>query len=309
MHAGFVGTGNMGRPMAANILAAGHQLTVFDRDPAATQPLEAQGATRAADLPSLAAAVRVTLTSLPNDAAVEAVLFGQDGRPGLLAGAQRGDVVIDLSTVNPQSTIRLAKRAAERGVKLIDAPVSGSVSGAIAATLAVMVGAPAEDAASFEPLLHALGSHVFYLGELGRGNVLKLLNNVCALTNQAVLCEALALADRLGIPRETVGEVIGRSSGASFILERKLPALTKHDYRAGFFVELARKDLDLALALAASEGAESSVARAAFALYDAATQAGHGRLDSSGVLAYLESLPRASSSITSSREPRSTPPR
>ena len=103
MHAGFVGTGNMGRPMAANILAAGHQLTVFDLDPAATQPLEAQGATRAADLPSLAAAVRVTLTSLPNDAAVEAVVCGRDGRPGLLAGAQPGDVVIDLSTVNPQS--------------------------------------------------------------------------------------------------------------------------------------------------------------------------------------------------------------
>ena len=231
MHAGFVGTGNMGRPMATNILKAGHQLTVFDLDPAATKPLEALGATRADDLPSLAALVRVTLTSLPNDAAVEG-------------------------------------------------------------TLAVMVGAKADDAAAFEPLLHAIGSHVFYLGEVGRGNILKLLNNVCALTNQAVLCEALALGDRLGIPRETVGEVIGRSSGASFILERKLPALVRHDYRAGFFVELARKDLGLALGLAESEGAEASVARAAFALYDAATAAGHGRLDSSGLLAYLESFAR-----------------
>jgi 3-hydroxyisobutyrate dehydrogenase-like beta-hydroxyacid dehydrogenase len=293
MHAGFVGTGNMGRPMAANILKAGHQLTVYDLDPAATQPLESQGATRAADLPSLAAAVRVTLTSLPNDAAVEAVLFGSGQHAGLLDGAKPGDVVLDLSTVSPRSTIRLARRAAERGVKLVDAPVSGSVSGAVARTLAVMVGAKPEEASAFEPLLHAIGSHVFYLGEVGRGNVLKLLNNVCALTNQAVLCEALALGDRLGIPRETVGEVIGRSSGASFILERKLPALARHDYRAGFFVELARKDLGLAIALADEAGAESSVARAAFALYDAATAAGHGRLDSSGLLAYLESLPRS----------------
>src|SRR5207248_1669003 len=123
---------------------------------------------------------------------------------------------------------------AERGVTLIDAPVSGSVTGAVARTLAVMVGANADEAGAYEPLLHAIGSHVFYLGAIGRGNVLKLLNNVCALTNQAVLCEALALGDRLGIPRETVGEVIGRSSGASFILERKLPALEKHDYRPGF---------------------------------------------------------------------------
>ena len=293
MHAGFVGTGNMGRPMATNILKAGHQLTVFDLDPAATKPLEALGATRADDLPSLATAVRVSLTSLPNDAAVEAVLFGSGAQPGLLDGSKSGDIVLDLSTVSPVTTQRLAKRAAERGVTLIDAPVSGSVSGAIARTLAVMVGAKAENAAAFEPLLHAIGSHVFYLGEVGRGNILKLLNNVCALTNQAVLCEALALGDRLGIPRETIGEVIGRSSGASFILERKLPALAKHDYRAGFFVELARKDLGLALGLAEGQGAEASVARAAFALYDAATAAGHGRLDSSGLLAYLESLPRS----------------
>ncbi|MBM4439751.1 MAG: NAD(P)-dependent oxidoreductase [Candidatus Rokubacteria bacterium] len=279
--------------MATNILKAGHTLTVYDADPAATKPLEQLGATRAADLPALAAASRVTLTSLPNDAVVEAVLFGSGAHKGLLDGAKAGDVIVDLSTVSPATTQRLAKRAAERGVTLVDAPVSGSVSGAVSRTLAVMVGAPAESSTAFDALLHAIGSHVFYLGEVGRGNVLKLLNNVCALTNQAVLCEALALGDRLGIPRETVGEVIGRSSGASFILERKLPALAKHDYRPGFFVELARKDLSLALGLAESAGAESSVARAAFALYDAATAAGHGRLDSSGLLAYLESLPKA----------------
>ena len=294
MHAGFVGTGHMGRPMATNILKAGHQLTVFDIDPQATQPLEALGATRAADLPSLAASVRVTLMSLPDDAVVERVLFGGPGHRGLVDAAQAGDVVIDLSTVSPESTTRFAQRAGERGVKIVDAPVSGSVSGAIGRTLAVMVGATADEATPFAPLLHAIGSHVFYLGEVGRGNALKLLNNVCALTNQAVLCEALALADRLGIPRETVGEVIGRSSGASFILERKLPALVKHDYRPGFFVELARKDLGLALGMAESAGAEASVARAAFALYDAAAKAGHGRLDSSGLLQYLESLSRAS---------------
>ena len=144
MHVGFVGTGNMGRPMAVNILKGGHRLTVWDVRPEATAELERLGATRARDLPSLAAETRVTLTSLPNDAVVEHVVLGEPGREGLLAGARSGDVIVDLSTVSPGSTRRLAERAGTRGVRLIDAPVSGSVSGAEAGTLAVMIGATAE---------------------------------------------------------------------------------------------------------------------------------------------------------------------
>src|SRR5205823_5567004 len=196
MHVGFVGTGNMGGPMATNVLKAGHQLTIFDARAEATAPLEKLGARRAPDLPTVAAAVEVTLTSLPNDAIVEEVLFGSAGTPGLVAG-----------------------------------------------TLAVMVGAPAHDVAPYESVLRAIGKSFFFLGETGRGNILKLLNNFVALTNQAALCEALALADRLGVDRQTVGEVLSRASGASFILERKLSALVAHDYLAGFFVDLICKDL------------------------------------------------------------------
>ncbi len=287
MHVGFVGTGNMGHPMAANVLRAGHRLTVWDVRPEATRELERLGATRAKDLPALAAEVRVTLLSLPNDAIVEKVVVG-DGGPGLLDGARAGDVVFDLSTVSPQSTRGLAERAARSGVKLIDAPVSGSVSGAQAGTLAVMIGATKETAGACEPVLRAIGTNLFFLGEVGRGNVLKLLNNLVALTNQAALCEAMALADRLGVPRETVGEVIGKSSGASFILERKLAALVKHDYRPGFFVDLARKDLGLALALAESAGARTELVRQAWKLYGEASEAGFGQLDSCGLLGLLE---------------------
>lgn len=288
MHIGFVGTGNMGRPMARNLLTAGHQLTVYDLDPAATAPLEALGARRASDLPSLARETRVTLMSLPDARAVEAALVGRAGTPGLLAGARAGDVVFDLSTVGPESTRRLARRAAEQGVRLIDAPVSGSVSGAEAATLAVMIGASTADVTPYESVFAAIGSSVFCLGEVGRGNILKLLNNYCALTNQAALCEAMALADRLGIPRQTVGDVLGKSSGASFILERKITKLAGHDYRAGFFVDLARKDLALALELAEQAGASVDVGRAACQLYGRASEAGLGRLDSAGLLALLE---------------------
>src|SRR6266536_3959161 len=291
MNVGFVGTGNMGGPMATNLLEAGHRLTVFDARAEATAPLEKLGARRAPDLPTVAAAVEVTLTSLPNDAIVEEVLFGTAGTPGLIAGAYAGHVVFDLSTVSPDTTRRLAVRAAERGIRLIDAPVSGSVSGAVAGTLAVMIGAPADDVAPYESVLRAIGKNLFCLGETGRGNILKLLNNYVALTNQAALCEAMALADRLGVDRQTVGEVLTRASGASFILERKLSAIVAHDYRAGFFVDLAWKDLRLVLELAERAGARTEVARQAWQLYGEASRAGFGMLDSSGLLNLLEPSP------------------
>jgi len=155
----------------------------------------------------------------------------------------------------------------------------------------VMIGAPEADAKPFESILRAIGKNLFFLGEVGKGNILKLLNNYVALTNQAALCEAMALADRLGVPRQTVGDVVGKSSGASFILERKLAALVQHDYKAGFFVDLARKDLGLGLDLAKEVKGESVVGRAAWELYGRASEAGFGRLDTCGLLGLLE--PRA----------------
>jgi len=291
MHVGFVGTGNMGRPMAANVLKAGHALTVFDLSPAATAPLEKAGATRAAALQALASSVRVTLMSLPDAKAVEAALFGAGGAPGLMSGAKAGDFIFDLSTVGPASTRALAARTAQQGVRLVDAPVSGSVSGAEAGTLAVMIGAPEADVKAFAPIFRAIGKSLFFLGEVGKGNILKLLNNYVALTNQAALCEAMALADRLGVSRQTVGDVVGKSSGASFILERKLAALVKHDYSPGFFVDLARKDLGLGLDLMAETKGQSAVGRAAWELYGRASEAGLGKLDTCGLLGLLEPRP------------------
>jgi 2-hydroxymethylglutarate dehydrogenase len=288
MHVGFVGTGNMGLPMAQNILKAGHQLTVYDERREATAPLEGLGARRADDLPSLAREVRVTLLSLPDASVVERVVLGDAGAPGLLGGAREGDAIFDLSTVHPESTRRLAARAAERGVRLMDAPVSGSVSGARAGTLAVMVGAREDQVSGCETIFKAVGTTIFYLGAVGKGNILKLINNYIALTNQVALCEAMALADRLGVSRETLGEVVGKSSGASFILDRKLAALVARDYRPGFHVDLAHKDLTLALRLAEGVGAETTVGREAQKLYARARESGFGKLDSSGVLRLLE---------------------
>lgn len=288
MDVGFVGTGNMGRPMAMNMLKAGHTMTVYDLDEAATAPLEAEGAQRAEDLSGVARAAGVTFMSLPNDAIVESVLFGSADAPGLVQGARPGHVIFDLSTVSPGSTRRAAARAAERDVRLIDAPVSGSVVGAASGTLAVMIGASEADVAPYRGLVEAIGTGIFCLGEVSLGNTLKLLNNLVALSSQAVLCEAMALADRLGVPRQTVGDVILKSSGASFILERKLGSLVDRNYAAGFFVDLARKDLRLALDLGNEAGARMEMVQIATQLYEEAIQEGYGRLDSVGLLKILE---------------------
>ena len=288
MNIGFVGTGNMGRPMATNMIKAGHQLSVFDASTEASRPLEELGAIRAGDLPAVAKAAPVTFLSLPNDSIVESVLFGTADQPGLIAGASNGHVVFDLSTVSPESTRANAARAAEHGVRLIDAPVSGSVSGAISATLSVMIGAPEEVVAPYRPAIEAIGTSIFCLGEVGAGNILKLLNNLVALTGQAVLCQAMALADRVGVDRETAAEVISKSSGGSFILDRKRAAIVSHDYTPGFHVELARKDLRLALELAGQAGSRLDIVKPAEQLYDEAVEAGFGKLDSCGVLKVLE---------------------
>lgn len=288
MHVGFVGTGNMGGPMVENILRANHRVTVFDLRPEATAPLEALGAGRAADLPSLAASVEVTLMSLPDGAAVESVLFGSPDSSGLTAGAPRGAVVFDLSTVGPDSTRRLAGRAmAERGVRLIDAPVSGSVTGARAGTLALMFGATAADVAPFEAVFRAIGTNFFHLGELGRGNILKLLNNYVSISTETLLCEAMTMADRLGVPRRTVGEVMKESSAASFMLDRKFEPLVNGDYRPGFAIDLAAKDLGLAVALAEGSGTEVTVGRESWQLLRRAQSAGLGKLDCAALLKLL----------------------
>jgi 3-hydroxyisobutyrate dehydrogenase-like beta-hydroxyacid dehydrogenase len=294
MDVGFVGTGNMGGPMAENILRAGHRLTVFDLEPEATARLQGLGAQRAEDLPSLLSSVQVTLLSLPNAAAVEAVLFGSPEAPGLLAGARPGDTVFDLSTVGPESTRSLARRAREEHeVRLIDAPVSGSVTGARAATLAVMFGATAAEVAPFEPVFRAIGPSFFYLDEVGTGNILKLLNNYVAISTEALLCEAMTVADRLGVPRRTVGEVMRKSSAASFILDRKLEALVTGDYRPGFQIDLACKDLGLGVALAEGTGAGVAVGREAWQLFTRARGEGLGKLDCAALLELLARHPDA----------------
>ena len=244
---GFVGLGAMGKPMAGNLLAAGHQLTVHDVQPAAADELVGAGAVRANSAREVAAASDVTFLSLPQPSDVEAVMTGPDG---ILAGAARGHVVFDLSTNSPSVVVQLARLAADRGVTLLDAPVSGGVAGARKGTLAVMVGGDRDAFEAHRELLQALGDRLFHVGDTGAGNTVKLINNLLFLIGVLGTVEGLAMGAKAGVDLNVLRDVVQAGSGASFVWDYATRAILKDRLAPNFTVALAAKDISLATALA-----------------------------------------------------------
>ena len=252
MRLGFIGTGNMGNPMAANLIKAGHQLTVHDlRREAAINLLE-MGADWADSPREAVAGNEAVLTSLPVPRDVEAVVLGENGT---LGGADSGSVFFDLSTNSPTVIRRLHDVCAERGVTLLDSPVSGGVYGASAGTLAVMVGGDRAVFDRFEPVLGAIGSHVVYCGPIGNGAVCKICNNLMSMGTGVLLSEALTLGVKAGVDLATLADVITNSSGGSTRLREQFPRyLFKGNFEPGFATALAAKDVRLATDLGREYG-------------------------------------------------------
>jgi 3-hydroxyisobutyrate dehydrogenase-like beta-hydroxyacid dehydrogenase len=271
---GFIGTGNIGAPMATNLVRAGFELRVFDLDPARIETLVELGAEPGGSVLEIAETCPTIVTSLPGPPEVEQVLLG-DG--GVLEGAREGTIHVDLSTNLPSVVQRLAAAAAERGVVFLDAPVSGGVPRAREGTLAVMVGG---DAAAFEtcrPLFEAIGDHVFHMGESGRGSLVKLVNNMVALSARQIMVEGLALARSAGLDPKRAHEVMSVSSagryvgGAQRLLDGEFDSPT-------FTLRLARKDLGLAMQVARDSGLPTPLLAAAHDNLSRALGAGHGEL-------------------------------
>jgi 3-hydroxyisobutyrate dehydrogenase len=280
----FVGLGTMGRHMAANLLAAGHELVACDVDPA---PAEALGVAAAATPAEAAAGADVAIMSLPSPKAVEEVAVG---RGGLLHGARSGAVVVDMSTSPPSLARRLAAAFEAQGVDFLDAPVSGGPAGAEAATLAIMVGGRPEAFERVRPVLEAMGSLVERVGDAGAGQAVKLCNNLIVGVTMAGMSEACALLEQEGIDPAQAYEVFTRSTSDSSVLRRRFPLPgvkpehpSSREYEPMFRLDLLRKDLSLALELAAELGVETPVTEVAAAAYDAALEAGLGGLDYSAV--------------------------
>ena len=244
---GFIGVGNMGGNMSANLLAAGHDLTVTDIRKEIAEPLLANGATWADSAKDVAAASDVTMLSLPMPADVEQVVTGDDG---VLAGAAPGSTIIDLSTNSPSVVRGLAATTAAKGVGFLDAPVSGGIYGARKGTLAVMVGGDAELFEQYRPLFDVIGSNVFHVGDVGAGNVAKLINNMLSFIGMLGTTEALVLGAKAGIDPTVLREVVKAGSGNSYMWDRGGRAILKDRLAPSFTVTLAVKDVTLATALA-----------------------------------------------------------
>jgi 3-hydroxyisobutyrate dehydrogenase len=248
---GYAGLGLMGKPMAFNLIKAGFPLTVYNRTRSRAEDLEAAGARVADSLAQLAAQVDVLCTCVTGPKDVEQVYLGEDG---VLAGARPGTLLIDMSTIDPATHQRIAAAARERGCEYLDAPVSGGVTGARDATLAIMCGG---DAAAYEravPVLRAMGQHLYHCGPTGAGATAKLINNFMSAANTLAACEGLVMGARAGLDLAQLHDILVNSSGSSRALAQLKTSALAGNFEPGFTIDNMEKDVSLAAQLARELG-------------------------------------------------------
>lgn len=291
---GFIGVGAMGFPMASRLLDRGFALVVHDLDRARVRMLADVGARGAASPREVGALCRYVITSLPSSPHVEAVLAAADG---VMEGMAPGGTLIDMSTIDPGATKRLAARAAERGLRMVDAPVSGAPPKAREGTLTIMVGGDADVVADCRPILEALGTSIVHVGPVGAGETVKLVNNLVAAICMLGVAEAFNIGVRAGLDPKTMYEVVSRSSGDCWPLRTRLPypgvleaSPANEDFAPGFALDLMHKDLGLAQEMAKSVDAPAPVGALAEQLYRAGRAQGYGRKDWSIVAKVIQQL-------------------
>ena len=296
---GFIGVGNMGNPMAANVLKASFPMTVFDTNPKAMENLVAAGARKAGSAREVVEQSEIVLTSLPASPDVEAMYLAPGG---LVERAKPGTILIDLSSVLPSTPRKIEPVAKARGVHFLEAPVSGGVTGARAATLAIMVGGDAKPLERARPVLLAIGPNIFHVGPAGAGNTVKAINNMMACVNSCAMMEGLVLGVKAGLDPMTIYEVVKASSGGSKALERIPRAMVPRNFEPGFKVALMNKDLETFNTIAKELHVPVSFSNVAQRYQQAAMAAGLGEQDTSVVLTIIEKLAVA-------QVPRGAPPK
>ncbi len=289
MHIGFIGLGNMGAPMAHNLLKAGHQLSVFDLNAAAVENLVGAGALPV-DSPTAIAQgnAELIITMLPAAPHVKSVYLGENG---LIASARAGVMLIDCSTIDPHSAREVAKAAAEHGNPMLDAPVSGGTGGAAAGTLTFMVGGSDADFDRAQPILAAMGKNIVHCGAAGNGQVAKVANNMLLGISMIGVAEAMALGVALGMDAKTLAGVINTSSGRCWSSDTYNPfpgvldnVPASRGYSGGFGSDLMLKDLGLATEAAKQVRQPVILGALAQQLYQSFSAQGHGGLDFSAII-------------------------
>ncbi|HSC83372.1 MAG TPA: 3-hydroxyisobutyrate dehydrogenase [Pseudomonas sp.] len=283
----FIGLGHMGLPMARNLLKAGFSLKVFDLVPAAVSELVAEGASAARDASDAVRDASVVISMLPASRHVEGLYLG-DG--GLLAQIVPGSLVLECSTIAPDSARKVHTAAAARGIGMLDAPVSGGTAGAAAGTLTFMVGGKAEALEKARPILAAMGKNIFHAGPDGAGQVAKVCNNQLLAVQMIGTAEAMALGVASGLDPAVLAEIMRQSSGGNWTLEKYNPwpgvmenAPASKGYSGGFMAELMAKDLGLAQEAAQSTASSTPMGALALQLYRLLLKQGDGKLDFSAV--------------------------
>jgi 2-hydroxy-3-oxopropionate reductase len=283
----FIGLGIMGGPMAANLVKAGFTVTGFNRSRAAVQRLVGSGGKSADSLAEAARDVDVIITMLPDTPDVKAIALSDEG---LLATAKPGSIYVDMSTVDPALSRLLAEAGKERGIRVLDAPVSGGQQGAVEGSLSIMVGGDREDFEAAMPVLSALGTTIAHVGPSGSGQIVKAANQLLVAGTIELVAESLVLLEAYRVDTTAAIRVLGAGLGGNRILERKGESMLGRHFTPGFRVDLQHKDLGIALGAARDIGVVTPLGSLVAQLVSSLRAQGHGSLDHSALIKVVESL-------------------
>jgi 3-hydroxyisobutyrate dehydrogenase-like beta-hydroxyacid dehydrogenase len=286
MKLAFVGLGQMGRHMALNLLKSGAELVAINRRPEPFAELEAKGARATTEI-AAAAAADIIFLCLPGTEAVRDVLLGEQG---IASRLRPGSIVVDTSTITYSATLEIARALEERGIAFLDAPISGMEARARDGTLTIMCGGSARTLEAVRPYLNYMGNNILHMGEVGSGQLTKLINQVLFDINAAALAEILPMAVKMGLGPEKVGSVVNSGTGRSYASEFFIPRILQDNFADGYAMRNAYKDLVSAAELGAARGIPMPVLAAATATYQMALLQGHGDKDKGGMIRLFEDL-------------------
>ncbi|HZA55069.1 MAG TPA: 2-hydroxy-3-oxopropionate reductase [Candidatus Udaeobacter sp.] len=284
---GFIGLGIMGKPMARNLLKAGYTLVVHNRSRGAVEELSKEGAQTAATAKEVAERTEILVTMLPDSPDVELVYSAETG---VFAGANRGMLLIDMSSISPIVSRKLAQEAEKRGMDMLDAPVSGGEAGAINATLSIMIGGKAAAVERAMPVFQVLGKNIVHVGDAGAGQVTKAANQMVVGTTIAIVGEALVLSAKAGVDPAKVRQALLGGFAQSKILEAHGQKMLERNFKPGFRIRLHEKDMKIALATGLEYGVPLMVTSQVAQMMTAMRSMGNGELDHAGLIKLVEQM-------------------
>ncbi len=287
---GFIGLGIMGKPMAKNLLKAGYSLVVFDINENSVNEVVAAGAEKGENNKDVASKSDIIITMLPNSPHVKTAILGENG---VLEGIKPGSIIVDMSSIAPLASQEIAEKTNEKGIPMLDAPVSGGEPKAIDGTLSIMVGGPADSFEAVKDILQVMGGDVVHVGEIGSGNTTKLANQIIVALNIAAMSEAMMLATKAGVDPEKVYDAIKGGLAGSTVLNAKVPMVLDRNFKPGFRIELHIKDLMNALDTGHGVGAPLPLTSQVMEMMQALKVDGKAGNDHSGLVEYYEKLANA----------------